>query len=187
MEFRLDGEPAGEDRRKSYLERFIHGAIYAARPDVCSVVHSHSHSVIPFSVTQAALRPLLHSSAVIGAEVPVWDTREAFGDSSLLVSNLAMGEDLAKRLGHGSAALMRGHGSTVVGRSLREAVYTAVYLEVNASLQLKAAPLGPIEFLSVGEINIIRTRLAEAKPGEGYDRSWEYWCRRAGVAYRPST
>jgi ribulose-5-phosphate 4-epimerase/fuculose-1-phosphate aldolase len=186
MEVALDGEVLGGDPRKAYLERYIHGAIYEARPDVHSVVHSHSRGVIPYSVTREKLRPIVHSCATIGAHIPVWDAHTTFGDSNLLISNLEMGHDFAKTLGQNNAALMRGHGCTVIGRSLREAVYTAVYLQVNAELQMQASRFPPITFLSDGEIKIISERLAHAKPNEGYDRAWEYWCRNAGVAYRTS-
>ncbi|MBY5827560.1 class II aldolase/adducin family protein [Rhizobium leguminosarum] len=181
MEFSLDGRPVGDDERKPFLERFIHGCIYAARPDVHSVVHSHSRSVIPFSISPSKLRPVIHSCATIGHDVPVWDAQDVFGDTNLLVSSEAMGRDFAKSLGKGRSALMRGHGSTVVGATIREAVYTAVYLEVNADLQIKASALGPITFLTPGEIDRIQARLADGKPGEGYDRAWEYWCQNARV------
>lgn len=182
MEFTLEGEPIDPQGRKGYLERFIHAAIYEARADVQSVVHSHSRSVIPFGISTQKLRPVLHSSATIGQEVPVWDAQDNFGDTDLLISDMRMGRDFARCLGSGTCALMRGHGSTASGKSVREAVYTAIYLEVNADLQCKANRLGALHFLSPGEIAKITRRLSQAKPGEGFDRAWEYWCRRAGVA-----
>jgi ribulose-5-phosphate 4-epimerase/fuculose-1-phosphate aldolase len=175
MEFALDGSPIDPAGRKPYLERFIHGAVYETRPEVMSVVHNHSPSVIPFGVTQARLRPLMHVCAGIGHEVPVWDTQAAFGDTALLVVDMAMGRDLARTLGTGSTALMRGHGCVVVGRTIREAVYTSVYLELNAGLQAKAMALGPVTFLTPGEINKM---VASTSPFV-IDRAWEYWCRRA--------
>lgn len=187
MEFTLDGEVLGGDTRKPYLERYIHGAIYEARPDVTSVVHSHSRSVIPYSVTDEQLRPIVHSCATIGGHIPVWDARTTFGDTTMLIANMAMGRDFANILGDNNSALMRGHGCTVIGRSVREAVYTAVYLEVNAQLQMQASRFPPVKFLSEGEINLICQRLANAKPNEGYDRAWEYWCRHAGIEARYRT
>jgi HCOMODA/2-hydroxy-3-carboxy-muconic semialdehyde decarboxylase len=182
MEFTLDGTPVDGDTRKPFLERFIHGALMAARPDVRSVVHSHSRGVIPFGVTGTPIRPLLHSCGVLGHDVPVWDAGDAFGDTNLLISSDEMGRDFAGALGMGRAALMRGHGSTVVGRSIREAVYTAVYLDVNAQLQAAAMAMGKVKYLTDGEISLIQSRLGDAKPGEGYDRAWQYWARRAGLA-----
>ncbi|SDW74589.1 class II aldolase/adducin family protein [Roseicitreum antarcticum] len=181
MEFLLDGTPVGDDTRKPYLERYIHGGIYEKRPDVHAVIHSHSRSVIPFTITDVPLRPVVHSCATIGKSVPVWDAQDSFGDTNLLISTMEMGRDFAGVLADGRSALMRGHGSTVIGKSLREAVYTAVYLEVNALLQLQAHTLGPVKFLTDGEIERILSRLAHERPGEGYDRSWEYWSQRAGI------
>jgi HCOMODA/2-hydroxy-3-carboxy-muconic semialdehyde decarboxylase len=180
IEFNLDGSAVCDDR-KPFLERFIHGTLMAARPDVQSVVHSHSRGVIPFGITDTPIRPLLHSCGVLGHDVPVWDAGDVFGDTNLLISSNDMGADFAARLGNGRAALMRGHGSTVVGRSIQEAVYTAVYLDVNAQLQAEAMQLGKVKYLTDGEIDLIQSRLGDAKPGEGYDRTWQYWARRAGV------
>jgi HCOMODA/2-hydroxy-3-carboxy-muconic semialdehyde decarboxylase len=178
-EYALDGTPLSLSARKPYLERFIHGAIYEARPDVMAVVHSHSHSVVPFSVVRRPIRPMLHSAATIGAEVPVWNSRSKFGDTALLVCDMPMGRDLAACMGGGSACLMRGHGSTVSGGSVPEAVYTAIYLEVNAKLQIQAEKLGEVDFLSPGEIAKISSRLRDGLPGEGFRRAWDYWARRA--------
>jgi ribulose-5-phosphate 4-epimerase/fuculose-1-phosphate aldolase len=184
MEFSLDGTSFDSRARKGYLERFIHGGLYEARPDIQSVVHSHSRSLIPFGITQEKLRPVVHSSGTIGREVPVWDAQRAFGDTDLLVSNISMGRDLALTFAGGNCALMRGHGSTVAGKSIREAVYTAFYLEVNARLQMEASRLGKVTVLTPGEIEKVNLRLTQGKPGEGFDRFWEYWCRRAGVNFR---
>jgi len=179
MQFTLEGATAAGDG-KPYLERFIHGAIYEARPEVQAVVHSHSYSVVPFSVIAEKLRPIVHVCATIGAEIPVWDPQMNFGDTDMLVADMEQGRDLARTLGPRTSVLMRGHGSTVAGRSLREAVYAAVLLEVNANLQLKAQAFGPVTFLTPGEIEKIRARQNKGRPGEGYDRAWQYWLRRAG-------
>lgn len=179
MEFDLSGNAQDPQGRKPYLERFIHGSIYAGRPDVQAVVHSHSRNVIPFAITDAPLRPVVHSCATIGFTIPVWDAQDAFGDTALLVSNEEMGRDLAAVLADHRATLMRGHGSTVVGDSIKEAVYTAIYLNVNADLQIKASGLGPIKFLSEKEVDVICARLRNGLPGEGYARAWEYWKKRA--------
>ena len=181
MEFALDGAAVDRVSGKPYLERFIHAALYQTRTDIQSVVHSHSPGPIPFGLTGEKLRPVVHSCATLGSEVPVWDAQTSFGDTDLLVSDMFMGLDMARTVGAGNCVLMRGHGSTVVGKSIREAVYTAVYLEVNAELQWKARLLGKATFLSPGEIEKINLRLSLARPGEGFNRSWEYWRRRAGI------
>lgn len=178
MEFGLDGFAVDVQGRKPYLERFIHAALYGARADVMAVVHSHSYAVIPFSVTGTRLRPVMHLCSMIGAEVPVWDSADCFSDTDLLVSNLDMGRDLAKAFGDNAAVLMRGHGATVVGRSLREAVHTAVYLQVNANLQLQSTLLAGgrgIKFLTPGEIAIRNAK----DPSFGIGRAWESWRMKA--------
>ena len=126
MAFEIDGTPVDPRGRKPYAERFIHGAMYEARPETMAVVHSHSPSVIPFGVTGAKLRPLMHMCASMGGDVPTWDSRDNFGDTNLLVTDMAMARDLAKALGGRPVALMRGHGCVVVGKSLREVVFNAV-------------------------------------------------------------
>jgi ribulose-5-phosphate 4-epimerase/fuculose-1-phosphate aldolase len=181
MEFTLDGAPVDARGRAPYLERFIHGALYEARPDVMSVVHNHSESVIPFGVTGMKIRPIFHMGASIGHEVPVWDSQDRFSDTALLVENMEMGRDLAKQIETGTTALMRGHGATVVGRSIRHAVYVSVYLEVNARLQKQALDMGEIKFLTAGEVDKVAARTGSY----GISRAWENWCRRASRPFRP--
>jgi HCOMODA/2-hydroxy-3-carboxy-muconic semialdehyde decarboxylase len=179
MEFTLEGVPVEPAGRKPYAERFIHAAVYEARPDVYAVVHNHSPSVIPFGITGTALRPVMHMCASMGAHVPLWDSRTGFGDTNLLVTNIEMARDLAAALGSRTVALMRGHGAVVAGPSLRDVVFNSVYLELNAELQWKAGALGEINFLTDGEIDaVLRSRASFT-----YERAWEYWCRRAGRAY----
>ncbi len=176
VEYSLDGAAIDERGRTPYLERFIHGAIYEARPDVHAVVHNHSPSVIPFGVTAPKLKPLLHMCASCGHEVPVWDSHDKFGDTTLLVGDMAMGRDLAQLLGARPAALMRGHGATVAGRSVRHAVFIAVYLELGAKLQMQAVAMGEIKFLTAGEVDKITARVNDYT----LNRAWENWARRAG-------
>jgi HCOMODA/2-hydroxy-3-carboxy-muconic semialdehyde decarboxylase len=181
MEFTLDGEPVHSQGRDPYAERAIHGSVYKARPEVTAVIHNHSPSVIPFGVTGTDLRPLLHMAAGMGTEVPIWDSRTKFGDTTLLVTTMEMGGDLAEMLGDRRAALMRGHGCVVVGRSVREVVFTAIYLELNAKLQLQASTLGDITFLSDGEIEAILKRRGPYT----FERAWQGWCGRVGRPYAP--
>jgi ribulose-5-phosphate 4-epimerase/fuculose-1-phosphate aldolase len=180
MEFALDGTPVDAHGRAPYLERFIHGALYEARPDVTSVVHNHSESVIPFGVTDRKIKPIFHMGASIGHEVPVWDSHDHFGDTALLVENMEMGRDLAKLIGAGTTALMRGHGATVAGKSIRQAVYVSVYLEVNARLQKQAMDMGAVKFLTAGEVDKVASRTG----AYGINRAWENWCRRAGRPFQ---
>ena len=175
MEFTLEGEAVDARGRAPYLERFIHGGIYEARPDVHSVVHNHSPSVIPFGVTDKKLKPLLHMCANIGHEVSTWDSHDKFGDTALLVENVEMGRDLARALGRDRTILMRGHGATIAGSSVRHAVFVSIYLEVNAKLQMQAMAMGEIKFLTSGEVDKVAARTGPYT----LNRAWENWCRRA--------
>jgi len=178
MEFELDGTPVGGDRRQPYLERFIHGAVYEARPEVIAVVHAHAEDVLPFGITDAPLRPVIHSGSFMGPEVPVWDIRDKFGDTNLLVTNMPQGRDLAGRLGGNNVALMRGHGFVAAARSIIEVVRMSVYVPRNARVQMAAMRLGAVKPLSRGEID---ARNAGYKPHSPETwRAWEYWAMRAG-------
>ena len=175
--YTLDGEPADAEPTKGaapYIERFIHGAIYEARPDVQSVVHNHSPSTIPFGITGTPLKPVQHMCASIGHEVLLWDSQDRFGDTALLVNSMEMGRDLAERLGQGSALLMRGHGAVVAAGSIRQAVFVSVYLERNAKLQMQAMSLGRVQFLSRGEVDAV---IARSGPYT-LDRAWAAFARR---------
>lgn len=176
MEFTLQGDIVGDDDRKPYAERHIHGGIFEARPDVQSVVHNHSQAIIPFSVTKTPLRPLMHVTGVMGATVPVWDIEDNFGSTSLLVTNIEQGRDLAAGLGDARVVLMRGHGCAIAAEGIREAVLTAIYTQVNAKLQLQAMPLGEVKYLSPEEIELTPETLIGPL---AMARAWEYFARRA--------
>ena len=142
MEFALDGAAIDARGRTPYGERMIHAAVYAARSDVNSVVHHHAYGVLPFTITDEPLRPVVHTASVIGAEIPVWDIRTRFGGTDMLVRSIEQGRDLAAALAGHTCVLIRGHGAVVVGGSVERAVLTAIYLQVNANVLLQALPLG---------------------------------------------
>jgi ribulose-5-phosphate 4-epimerase/fuculose-1-phosphate aldolase len=178
MEFGLDGELIRPDERPVYSERFIHSEVYKARPDINAVVHSHSPTVVPFSVTQVPLRPI--RAAFFYPEVPVFDTRASAGWTNLLISNRALGAALAQTLGKNSVALMRGHGNVVVAPSVRVVVYRAIYTEANAKLLLQAKMLGgPITYLAPEEAALMEKEQSRHRPGHGSDRTWEMWRQEA--------
>jgi ribulose-5-phosphate 4-epimerase/fuculose-1-phosphate aldolase len=178
MEFGLDGELIRPDARPIYSERFIHSEVYKARPDVNAVVHSHSPTVVPFSVTQVPLRPI--RAAFLYPEVPVFDTRTSAGWTNLLISNNALGQALAQTLGQNSVALLRGHGNVVVAPSVRVVVYRAIYTEANAKLLLQAKMLGgPITYLAAEEAALMEKEQSRHRPGHGSDRTWEMWKQEA--------
>jgi ribulose-5-phosphate 4-epimerase/fuculose-1-phosphate aldolase len=173
MEFDLDGNPLGDDRRTAYVELFIHSEIYKVRPQVRAVVHSHSPAVIPFGVTEAKLRPIYHMSSFLGGDVPVFEIRDTGGDATdMLIRSPELGAALARSLGDAAVALMRGHGNVVVGRSLPEVVFRAIYTETNARLQGDALRHGEgrVTYLSDGEAVAATATNARALP-----RAWELW------------
>ena len=171
----LDGNAVSETSERPYLERFIHSEIYRVRPDVVAVVHSHSPSVIPFAITHKPLKPVFHMSGFLGSGSAHFEIREAAGNSDMLIRSPYLGEALAKSLGKHNCVLMRGHGSTVVGTSLEQVVFRAIYAEVNAKLQLAANGLGEISFLNEEE-----AKLASDMNDGQIPRSWNLWVTRLG-------
>jgi ribulose-5-phosphate 4-epimerase/fuculose-1-phosphate aldolase len=171
MELDPDSEPMPGDSRKGFIERYIHGEIYRSRPEIMAVVHSHSPSVIPFGVTKTKLRPVYHMGSFLWSGAPVWDIRDARKDNDVLVRDRPLGKALAEALGECNCVLMRGHGMTVVAGSIQEAVFRAIYTEMNARLQIQAMQLeGPITFLSTEE-----GRGADAANRGTLARPWEVW------------
>jgi HCOMODA/2-hydroxy-3-carboxy-muconic semialdehyde decarboxylase len=175
LTFDLDGVPEDAGGSRVYLERFIHSEIYRVRPDVQAVVHSHSPSVIPFGATRHSLRPIFHMSGFLGEGAALFDIRDIAGDTDMLIGNGALGAAMAKALGDKAVVLMRGHGSTVVGESVEQAVYRAIYAEVNARLQIEATQLGQVTYLTSQE-----ARKAAATNDTVLSRPWELWVREVG-------
>jgi HCOMODA/2-hydroxy-3-carboxy-muconic semialdehyde decarboxylase len=175
LEFDLDGNPVSSTPHKPYLERFIHGELLRARPDAMAVVHSHSPAVIPFSVAHGvALRAVSHMGSFLGVHTPLFEIRDVAGDASdLLIRDNALGRALARSLGTSAAVLMRGHGVTVVGATLREAVFRAVYTEFNARIQSDALRLGPVTFMTEGE-----AAASAATNASQVERAWNVWKER---------
>jgi HCOMODA/2-hydroxy-3-carboxy-muconic semialdehyde decarboxylase len=176
VEFSLDGQAVNAAGRRVYLERFIHAEIFRRRPDVMAVVHSHSHSIVPLSVVKGVrLRAMFHMAGFIGQGAPVFEIREAGGDATdLLISNSHLGGSLAEHFDGHDIVLMRGHGSTVVGGSIKQAVYRAVYAELNARYQLQAMQLGEVTYLTEGE-----SRSCVANIEAQVHRPWEMWLEQA--------
>lgn len=175
LEFSLEGRPIARTDVQLYAERVIHGCIYQARPDVHAVCHHHASAILPFCVAGVELVPVFHLGATLGAKAPFWDSRDEFGDTDLLVAVPAQGHSLAKALGPHWIVLMRRHGATVAGRSLREVVFRAIYSSRNAEIQRRALALGAFDGLSRGEIE--RAGEFNLRP-LAVDRAWEYWTDR---------
>lgn len=173
IEYDLESNPCNANGRASFLERFIHGEIYKARPDIMSVVHSHSPSVVPFGLVGVPLQAMFHNAAFIAAGVPVFDIRDKFGATDMLVGNGPKGVALAAAMGHSNIALMRAHGSVACGSTLQEAVFRAVYTEVNARIQHWAIALArgaPLAALDDEE-----GRLADVVNQAAGIRAWDLW------------
>jgi HCOMODA/2-hydroxy-3-carboxy-muconic semialdehyde decarboxylase len=176
IEYDLDSRPIDDGGRESVLERFIHGEIYRARSEVTCVVHNHSPSVVPFSVTGVPMKALYHMAAFIGDGLPNFEIREVQKGTDLLVRTPALGKALAKTLAGKPAALMRGHGSVVVGENLPRAVGRSIYLEQSARMQMQAlllaGPGGRITYFDEAEVQASVAR-------QDYVRAWPLWRDKA--------
>lgn len=173
IEYDLESQPCNAKGRNSFLERFIHSEIYKARPDVMSVVHSHSPSVVPFGLVRVKMQAMFHNAAFLAQEPPIFDIADKFGETDMLVGNIEKGLALADVMGQKDIVMMRAHGSVACGPSLQTAVFRAVYTEVNARIQHMTIALSqgqPISFLSPEE-----GRLADqVNQGAGL-RAWDLW------------
>jgi ribulose-5-phosphate 4-epimerase/fuculose-1-phosphate aldolase len=178
LEFTLDAQPVKPTDLRLYGERVIHSCIYEARPDVMAVCHHHSPAVLPYSISRARLVPVFLLGAAMGAPVPFWDSRDDFGDTSLLVVKPEEGRSLAKALGPNWTVLMGRHGATVAGTSLHELVFRTIYSCCNAELQTQARMLGHVEPLSSKEVELAAAY--NLRPGP-IERAWDYWIDRLGA------
>ncbi len=176
VEYDLDSNALNAGERSSFLERFIHGEIYKARPDVNAVVHSHSPSVVPFGLVDVPMQAMFHNAAFLAAGVPVFDIREKFGATDMLVGNAAKGVALAEIMGRRDIVLMRAHGSVACGPNLQAAVFRAVYTEVNARIQHWTSALG--QGARPAALDAEEGRLADAVNEKAALRAWELWRSR---------
>ena len=167
-EYDLDSVAVSNATGAGYTERFIHGEIYKARPEIMAVVHCHCSEVIPFANTGVPLQPMHHMGFFIGQGVPVFDIRKAAGETDILIRNTALGKALAETLGRGTAVLMRGHGAAIAATSLHLVVGMSYYLNLNARLQYQAMQLGErkVMYLDAEE---------SRRAAQDYERSWDYW------------
>jgi ribulose-5-phosphate 4-epimerase/fuculose-1-phosphate aldolase len=181
LEFTLDGDPVAQDARALCVERFVHGAILAARPDIHAVLYARAEDVLPFGVAPSALRPVIASVGDMGTHVPVWDIADEFGDGTdLSVGTLERGRDVARCLGSDRIVLLRGMGFAATGRSLNDVVRLSVYFPRNARTLAAATGFGKIVGLSAGEA---KARLAIDPESNAMRRGWDYWARQAGCAH----
>jgi ribulose-5-phosphate 4-epimerase/fuculose-1-phosphate aldolase len=170
--FDMDSNPLTHTEQSQMSERYIHGEIYKLRPDVISVVHCHARPLIPFGTAKGAkLRPMTHMCGFLGCGVPIYEIRDAGGMTDMLVRTAPLGKALAETLGDKTVVLMRGHGATMVGQSIQEAVFRSVYSMDNAVVQMQAQQLaagGEVEFLSLEEAE-------KSSRGRNVPRAWSLW------------
>lgn len=170
--FDLDSNPLTLSDKPQYSERFIHGEIYKLRPEVTSVVHCHARALIPFGAAKGAkLRPMSHMCGFLGCGVPIFEIREAGGNTDMLIRTAHLGKALAEKLGDKNVVLMRGHGATMIGQSIQESVYRAFYSMDNAAVQMQAHLLakdGEVEFLNEEEAE-------KSSRGRNIPRAWSLW------------
>jgi ribulose-5-phosphate 4-epimerase/fuculose-1-phosphate aldolase len=169
----LDSNPVGGNSTAGFIERYIHGEVYKARPDVVSVVHGHSADVIPFTVSTVPLRPISHMAGFLGSGVPLFEIRQTGGITDMLIRTPALGKALAQTLADKPVVLMRGHGAVVVGPNLHMTVGRAYYLNFNARAQMQAVQLGgKITYLDPDEAN-------KAAIPNDFERAWLLWTQTA--------
>lgn len=179
LAFDLTSAPVRPTEQTLYSERVIHGAIYAARPDVQAVCHLHAPALMPFCVAGIPPAPVTHLGATAGAVLPFWSAQENFGDTDLLVSTAEQSHSLAAALGPHWVVLLRNHGAVVAGRNLREMVFRAIYLCRNAEIHRASLALGPLKVLTPGEVEAAGA--CNLRPAV-LQRAWDYWCGRLAHA-----
>jgi ribulose-5-phosphate 4-epimerase/fuculose-1-phosphate aldolase len=184
LEFTLDSEPVEPTDAQLYSEMVIHGSIYKARQEVHSVCHHHAMPLLLYCVTDVEMVPLIPLGTTMGDIVPVWDSRDEFGDTRLIVTTPAVADSLARALGNNWTVLMRRHGATVAGRTVREAVYRSIYTCLNAQLQTSAMAAGKIHPRSRGEVEQISGYAVSDRP---VNRAWDYWVVRLQKAEAASS
>lgn len=174
MEFTLDCEPQNPKGRHPFIERFLHGGIYRRRSDVMAIAHGHSAAVIPFGLVSTPMRATYHNAAFLAAGVPVFDIREKFGATNIVINSAEKGDALAESLGDKAVLLLRAHGFVAVAPTIQAAVFRAIFTEISARVQLQAAALGgPIAVLDQDE-----GRMADEINLATVGRSWELWKKR---------
>lgn len=178
LEYGPDSQLVDANEQALYMERFIHGEIYRTRLDVHAICHHHSAAVMPFCIAGVQLVPVYQHGAMLGPHVPLWNSQDEFGDTNMLVTNAEQGASLARALGPYGLVLMRHHGATGVGQSLRDLVFRSITACKNAEFQFSASLLGRdfgirIEGLTEGEI-----AKGGDVPSSAIERAWSYWKSR---------
>ncbi|HEY5963381.1 MAG TPA: class II aldolase/adducin family protein [Xanthobacteraceae bacterium] len=174
MEFDIDSNAIDARGRNGFIERYLHGEIFRVRPDVMAIAHSHSPSTIAFGLSNVPMRAMYHNAAFLAAGVPVFDIREKFGATDIVISTAEKGAALAKVLADKPVALLRAHGMVATGPSLPVAVFRAIFTVTSAAIQHQALALGgPVAALDAEE-----GRLADVVNVQTVGRAWDLWKKR---------
>jgi ribulose-5-phosphate 4-epimerase/fuculose-1-phosphate aldolase len=134
---------------------------------------------LPFTVANVAMRPVFLTADEFGADVPMWDIRDRFGDTNLLIVDMDQGRDLARALGQERVVLLRGHGFVGAGRSAIQLIRMCKALLDNAMLLLEALRFPPIKEISPGEIAARRKSMSDDE-APSLMRGFEYEAIAAG-------
>jgi hypothetical protein len=110
----------------------------------------------------------------------VWDIRDKFGDTNLLIVTPEQEKDAAQAIGSGRVVLLRGHGMIGVGRSVMQVVRVAKALLAHAEMYLDALRLGPVRELTPGEIEVRNNTVGTDDESPATFRGWEYEAVMAG-------
>lgn len=169
MEFDLESEAIDKQGRDLYSERFIHGEMYKARPDVFAVVHNHSPTIVPFSITpDVQIRPVSAVTSFIGLGVPTFEIRDFQRGADMRIITNELGRNLASVVSDKPAALMRGHGAVIVAKDIPTVVAWSIYLEVAAQqlwqAMLIAGPGGRVITLDDSEVAAVQKRQEFSRP-----------------------
>lgn len=163
-------------------ESFIHIWLYRLNPEVMSVVHAHSRSSVLLTITGHAVVPIYgnygYGSKLAIGGVPVYDYPFTVDDD-------ALGEEFAHMVGTGPVALMRGHGVTVVGNSIEEAMVRTIALEELTSMTVDALKIGQPRPLTHDEVQHLESGVDPARIRGTASEAlmitglWRFYCQLA--------
>lgn len=131
----LDNQPVAGARGNLIDERFLHGEIYKARPEVMAVVLLSTPELVAFSVSSTALNRN-------NRQVPVADLRKIENGQNGALNTAALGCAVAQSLGRADAALILGHGAVIATSASTNLVSAALNLQATAEQRFFELGLG---------------------------------------------
>lgn len=150
----------------------IHTQIYKHRPDVGCVAHFHPPYGVLFSVLDRPLVPVFLKGAMVGT-VPIHDNPRH-------INNVQKADEMVAKLGQGKAVLLRGHGVTVVGKTVEEVFFLSVCMEENARRYYQALAVGEPKPLSEEEQ---RDLIGSGYKQQKFQKIWDYYLSKFGAAF----